>query len=196
MYRFFIFIILFASLFCAFYHALAESKPDLKPMENIPFGDEGLEDFFSQFDGYTRSDSHERPFPYIYKYAFLEKWLSRCSNYSFKSVKPLGESRTFLRFTLTVYEYETPEAALSIFQSLFTSADKDMGLTYAWDYVLLHDSRINWLHAGCLFSEKSWSGMQNLLRQSVYGINVKGGIPYTFECSCGRGCKKSHGREG
>ncbi len=191
MYRIFPFTILFAALFCTPWHALADSKPDLDPGKNISSEHNRLEEFFSHFDGYTRSDSHERPFPHISKYAFLEQGLSRCSTYSFKSRKPLGKSKTFLRFAFTVYEYEKPEAALRIFQSLFVSSDVDMGLTYAWDSVLRHDSRIYWLHAGCLFSKKSWSRIQMLLRQAVYGRNKTRNIHNTFECDCGLGCKKN-----
>jgi hypothetical protein len=194
MYRFFTFILLSSVLLSVLWCARANSEWDPEARKNLSPEHENLEEFFSRFKEYTRSDSHDGPCPHTHKRAFLEQELLRCSRYSFKSKKPLhekkGEGKTYLRFDLTVYEYETPKAALNIFQSLFASSDVDMGLTYAWDYVLLQDSGVYWLHAACLYSENNWNTIRTLLEQAVCGKEKTKDLLNRFECRCGLGCKK------
>lgn len=116
---------------------------------------------------------------------------SRTIRHEYVSVEPVDESpteRTFLRASLTTTLFPTEEQALATFTELAASADPDVGLSYAWDYVVLDGPRIFHLHAGCLFSDDAFAVMTgNLDRWAAAGPDR------VLRCRCGGGCEATTG---
>lgn len=116
---------------------------------------------------------------------------SRTVRHEYVSVEPVDDTpteRTFLRASLTATSFPTAEHALATFTELAASADPDIGLSYAWDYVVLDGPRIFHLHAGCLFSDDAFAVMTvNLDRWSAAGPDR------ALLCRCGAGCETTTG---
>ncbi len=69
-------------------------------------------------------------------------------------------------------------------------AHPDMGLTYAWDLVVLDGVRLHHLHAPCLFSEDSFDLMSaNLLKM------INSPSDSVLRCRCGGGCRQTNGTD-
>lgn len=101
----------------------------------------------------------------------------------FKSDKPVAEG-TYLRFAVSVTDYERHESAESEFIALFEEADPDTGLSYAWDTVLLLDRSVAHLSAPCLFSRENFEILEKNF-ESAFGNPTSRSV----RCTCGRGCK-------
>ncbi|MEN8164054.1 MAG: hypothetical protein ABFS37_07990 [Acidobacteriota bacterium] len=108
----------------------------------------------------------------------------------FVSSEPIEESSAggiFLRASLTTRTFDQPALASEAFAEQADDADPDTGLTYAWDLVLLDETRIHHLHADCLFSEEAFDAMSANLLEVV--IPTSGSV---IRCRCGGGCRQTN----
>ena len=108
----------------------------------------------------------------------------------FVSNKPIQNSpagNVFLRASLTTRIFDTSTVAAEAFAEQVHGADPDTGLTYAWDLVLLDDTRIHHLHADCLFSEEAFDTMS----ANLYRV-ISGDTPRALRCRCGGGCRQTN----
>ncbi len=117
-----------------------------------------------------------------WKFSHVERAETSKTVHSFKSTKPVAK-RTWLRFHVTVRDFETQPQATAAFQTLVRRADPNQGLSYAWDTVLLADKQVVHLAAPCLFSRKNYGRLAANLR-GVVGAKATRSI----HCHCGSGC--------
>ena len=114
----------------------------------------------------------------------------RSSRYEFVSKEPLGktqEGSTRIKVELSVTDYATPELAEENFLLIRERADPDMGLSYAWDYLLRQERAIYHLHTGCIVSEANFDIMLGNLTAAVSREGE--GEPQALRCRCGGGCQ-------
>lgn len=113
--------------------------------------------------------------------------------HSFESEKPISEGsdgKTFLRFHVTVSQYENESAALGGYHALRKKADPNTGLSYAWDYVVQTGDAVVHLSAPCLWSRANFGKLVDNVDASL----GKGRVPgRTLRCSCGSGCTPAGG---
>lgn len=102
-----------------------------------------------------------------------------------RSAEPAGRSASgalYLRATVTLSE--AADAAAEVDRRL-AAADPDVGLGYAWDFVVGAAGEVVHLHAGCTFSEESFQTVARALAAKLSGA----GPPASFSCRCGGGCR-------
>ena len=112
------------------------------------------------------------------------------SRYHFVSKEPLGKTtggNTSIKVELSVTDYGTPELAEENFLLIREAADPDMGLSYAWDYLLRQERAIYHLHTGCIVSEANFDIMLSNLTAAVSREGE--GEPQVLRCRCGGGCQ-------
>ncbi len=112
------------------------------------------------------------------------------TRYRFKSTAPIektAEGATYLRTKLTVLEYGEARSADAAFEELLAGADPRIGLSYAWDSVLLSGALIYRLHAGCLFSKANFRRLADRLEEAVR--RTASDLRAAF-CWCGSGCEE------
>ena len=109
--------------------------------------------------------------------------------YDFVSIKPLKKTArgaVYLKADLTVTSYKNSEAAAQALRNIQGKAHPDMGLSYAWDYLLLQEKRLNHLHSGCMISEENFDIMVHNLRKHIF---QEGDVAHAdLRCRCGGGC--------
>jgi hypothetical protein len=106
-----------------------------------------------------------------------------------RSAEPMERSAggaLYLRATVTVSSLVDLEAKAEIAQRL-AAADPDIGLSYAWDYVVADSDSVVHLHAACTFSEKRFQKVAQALARRLVGADT--GPPASFWCRCGGGCR-------
>lgn len=112
------------------------------------------------------------------------------SQYYFVSKEPPGITTggsTRIKVELSVIDYATPESAAENFLLIREKADPDMGLSYAWDYLLRQERAIYHLHTGCIVSEANFDIMLGNLTAAVSREGE--GEPQALRCRCGGGCQ-------
>ena len=114
------------------------------------------------------------------------------TRYQFVSTEPLARTAqqyTYLRVALTVTSYVSQERAVEDFKLIGEQAHPDMGLSYAWDYLLLDDRTLYHLHTGCSMSRDNFDIIVSNLWRAVLpeGDNE----PRALRCRCGGGCRTS-----
>ena len=115
----------------------------------------------------------------------------RTTRYRFKSTTPIEKTAAgniYLRADLTALEYGDASSAEAAFEELLASADPNIGLSYAWDQLLLSGARIYHLHAGCIFSEENFRRMAEQLEGPVRR-RTESDLRITT-CWCGGGCQE------
>lgn len=127
------------------------------------------------------------------RYSFLQENLINCRTDHFISINPINKDginkKTFKRFKFSVFDYTDNKIAELNYHALLSSAHPDMGLSYSWDFVILIDSKLYWLNAGCLYSSDNWQTLKNSFIASVdKSINNNSFLTY-FNCRCGSGCQ-------
>ncbi len=116
-----------------------------------------------QFNVSTQQQRATRPF----SHGSSDGWAQRIS-YQFISAEPYrstAQGPLFLRAELTVERFESAGEAQQAFQSLLAKAHPDVGLSYAWDHLILSGNTLMHLHAGCVFSEENFLRMVSELEQ-------------------------------
>ncbi len=112
------------------------------------------------------------------------------TRYDFVSIKPLKKTArgaVYLKADLTVTSYRSSEAATQALRNIREKAHPDMGLSYAWDYLLLQDKRLYHLHSGCVISEENFDIMVDNLRKHIF---QEGDVAHAaIRCRCGGGCR-------
>ena len=110
---------------------------------------------------------------------------------SFRSRKPIKKTNSggiYLRGTLTSHRFNNADAARDHFQKQVTSAHPDMGLSYAWDYLVLTRNHIHHLYGECTISDSHFQQMiKNLDRILTSSGQMKN---RTLLCRCGSGCRE------
>jgi len=117
-----------------------------------------------------------------WKFSHTERTEETKTVHSFKTKKPVSD-RTYLRFYVTLTDFETRDAATAAFQALVKKADPNTGLSYAWDTVLLGDKQLVHLAAPCLFSRKNY----RILEKNLNAV-LKNETSRSIRCDCGLGC--------
>jgi hypothetical protein len=110
--------------------------------------------------------------------------------YDFTSTEPYNKTaqgKRFLRAELEITRYDSREVADAAYRRLLADAHPDMGLSYAWDRVILAAGALFHLHAGCTFSESSFGQMAGRLDALVR--QPDDGAGDAFFCRCGGGCR-------
>ncbi len=108
--------------------------------------------------------------------------------FAFRSSKPISEEqgrKTFLRFDVTLEHFPdqaSADAAFS-FSALMKKADPNIGLSYAWDEVMLEGSTLVHLAAPCLFSKANFTRLAANLETALGRSPER-----TLRCECGFGC--------
>lgn len=101
-------------------------------------------------------------------------------------IKNTPNGNLYLRADLTVTEYSGKDAALNEWAAMIAKAHPDMGLSYAWDHLILNGQKIYHLHAACTFSEENMDVMTFNLRSIV--VPDQHNVAPTIHCRCGSGC--------
>ncbi len=79
-------------------------------------------------------------------------------------------------------------SAEAAFEELLAGADPNIGLSYAWDKLLLSGTLIYRLHAGCIFSEANFRRRAERLEGAVR--RRTGSDLRVVACRCGGGCRE------
>lgn len=127
---------------------------------------------------------------YFTSYSFLNKGIKEIRIYNFKSQKPLSENRagkTYLRFQLSIVAYKSTASAKTALEALLDYSDPNIGLSYAWDYVVNVGPTVYWLNAPCLLSKQNWQKLLVSLKKNI----LKNSEHDSFECRCGLNCKRN-----
>ncbi len=112
------------------------------------------------------------------------------TRYDFVSVEPVGRDASgalYLRADLSVSEFGAAGIAESGWRALRQKAHPDMGLSYAWDYLIFRGQTIYHLHAACTFSDRSFDTMVGNL--SAMLPQQENEAAPTIRCRCGGGCR-------
>ncbi len=115
----------------------------------------------------------------------------KTTRYRFKSTAPIRKTAAgamYLRVQITALEHADDASAEVAFEELLAGADPNIGLSYAWDRVLLSGSLVYRLHAGCIFSEKNFKLMAERVegavrRRTASDLRI-------VACWCGGGCRE------
>lgn len=113
----------------------------------------------------------------------------RTTRYRFQSTTPntrTAPGDVYLRAELTVLEHDDASSAEAAFEELLASADPNIGLSYAWDQLLLSGSLIYRLHAECTFSEENFRRIAERLEAAVR----RRATARVVTCRCGGGCRE------
>ncbi len=119
----------------------------------------------------------------------------RTTRYRYKSIAPIERTsagNTYLRIELTAREHGDARSAEGAFDELLAGADPRIGLSYAWDQLLLSGALVYRLHAGCIFSEENYQRMAEQLETAVRrrtGADLR-----VVDCRCGGGCRSQLAR--
>ena len=92
-----------------------------------------------------------------------------------------------LKMWLEVSKYESPETAARKFSLISKKAHPDMGLSYAWDFVVAKGERIYHLHADCTLAEQHFNSMSQALKGIIHPAGKP--APSGLFCRCGGGCR-------
>ncbi len=115
----------------------------------------------------------------------------RTTRYRFRSTAPVEKTAAgsiYLRANLTALEHADASSAEAAFEELLAGADPNIGLSYAWDKLLLSGVLIYRLHAGCIFSEGNFRRMAERLEGAVR--RRKGADLREADCRCGGDCRE------
>lgn len=93
-----------------------------------------------------------------------------------------------LDFTIEIYHYQLN--SMDNYQQLLSSADSDMGLTYAWDNVVSDQNRVYWIHAGCHVAKKNWHSITSMTLNFIKKQSSEA-VLKQFTCRCGFGCQEA-----
>ncbi len=110
------------------------------------------------------------------------------TRYRFQSTTPnagTAPGDVYLRAELTVREHDGSSSAEAAFDELLAGADPDIGLSYAWDEVLLSGTLVYRLHAECTFSEENFRRVAERLEAALLRR-----IDLRVACRCGSGCRE------
>ena len=108
----------------------------------------------------------------------------------FRSLKPIRKTKTgglYLRSTLTSQQFNNNDEAHAHFRQQASFAHPEMGLSYAWDYLIISDDHVHHLYGECTLSENNFRQMVGNLKQAL-NIPVDRKEVSIF-CRCGGGCK-------
>jgi len=114
------------------------------------------------------------------------------TRYDFVSSEPIrtgARGTVYLRAKLTVSEFSGVGIAHDHWRAMRGKAHPDMGLSYAWDYLIFREQAIYHLHAACTFSERSFDTMVANL-SAIFPQQVDE-TAQTIRCNCGGGCRGS-----
>ena len=120
-----------------------------------------------------------------------EKAAVRTTRYRFKSTVPIemtAAGNIYLRAAMTALEHADASSAEAALEELLVGADPNIGLSYAWDKLLLSGALIYCLHAGCIFSEENFRRMAERLEGGVR--RRRGADLRVVACWCGGGCQE------
>lgn len=106
---------------------------------------------------------------------------------TYMSLQGNQQSNPNLNMFLEINDHENREAAAKTFSQMRQQADPDMGLSYAWDQVLIRDKQIYHLHADCTLAEQYFTSMGKALERIIKPSGEH--LPQSFFCRCGGGCK-------
>lgn len=112
------------------------------------------------------------------------------TRYDYVSIEPLkktSQGNVYLKVDLAVMEYNTAELASEELMGIKEKAHPDMGLSYAWDYLLLQGRSLYHLHTGCVVSEDNFDIMVSNLRKVV--LQQGNDKAQALRCRCGGGCR-------
>lgn len=118
---------------------------------------------------------------------FLSKGLTDMWLYRLKSKKPLSGGSTYLRPRVYIMEYEDAASAKAVFEGLLSIADPNIGLSYAWDYVVRVGNRLYRLNVPCILSELNWRLM---VARIEHFLKKNAADSDSFECRCGFNCRR------
>lgn len=111
------------------------------------------------------------------------------TRYKYVSQSPIQETtggRIFLKAEMLHIQYKDVQKASAAMLETKIRAHPDMGLSYAWDYLLLNKDSIYHLHASCLFSKDWFEQMTSALNKH---LSSSGEVPaMSIFCRCGGGC--------
>lgn len=105
--------------------------------------------------------------------------------YGYVSRSPLRDA-LYLRVELLVAAYPDDAQAAAALEDKRAQAHPDMGLSYAWDYLLAQGARLYHLHAGCELSEANFDRMAANLRIALK--DAADPLLGALRCRCGGGC--------
>ena len=118
-----------------------------------------------------------------------ERSVKESSRYEFVSREPIKKppgGGLYLKADVTVTVYAEKSGALDAWKILISKAHPDMGLSYAWDHLILKEQSIYHLHAACTFSEENMDVMTFNFRSIV--VPDQHNVAPTIHCRCGGGC--------
>lgn len=118
----------------------------------------------------------------------IEKEEGDAVHISFLSLEEVQQSGVRLKISLNVKNFESQEIASKTFSSVCKEADPDMGLTYAWDLVMVQGMRYYHLHADCILAEQHFHSISQALMR-IIGKDDKA-QQKSLLCRCGGGCRK------
>ena len=166
-----------------------ENKQTLNKFDNELLPEE-LATTLSHLSHFDISRKHTKQFA---PHSFLNIDLNNTKTYLFTSREPIrrsNKSNTYQRFTLTVMTYNHSSSAKTAFTTLFTSSDPNIGLSYAWDYIVNVGTNVFWLNATCLLSNQNWQKLKTRLQQRILPENNEQQHE-AFECYCGQRCRQN-----
>jgi hypothetical protein len=114
---------------------------------------------------------------------------SRKEVWRFRSRGPYSVTdgeRLFLRFSLSVYRYETEEAVIQQFEAWALQGESAMGLTYAWTRIFRRGDPLYRLDIPCTFSKANVQKITAALTRSITE-DVHGPLAALY-CVCGGSC--------
>lgn len=132
--------------------------------------------FLSQFSQYRRTSSAQNAANG--NQHLNVAGLKRIARHDFKSRRPApGERNTYLRFHLSVYEYQSLETAASAFDGLRReiAAQQDEVQHKSPLYVLVQGDKVFWLSGACLYSRANWDAIEAKLKQALLVETEPGG---------------------
>jgi hypothetical protein len=113
-------------------------------------------------------------------------------SWELRSADPAGRSSMgpiYLRASLKVSQWPDAAAAAGEVERLLTTADPDMGLSYAWDAVVAHQASVVHLWAACTLPEVSFETVEEALTTELRAGGTEPGP--SFRCRCGARCRAS-----
>jgi hypothetical protein len=107
---------------------------------------------------------------------------------SAEPIRETAEGKLFLELSLVSREFAGVDPAVTAFDFMRRNADRDIGLSYAWDAVMVVGDRMYHLHAPCSLSKTHFDALVAKLGRLVAANPAAAPM---LRCRCGGGCART-----
>ncbi len=112
------------------------------------------------------------------------------SDILYTSYATIGKQAVKIRLRLEIIAFANKEEVGEELRERYSTADPDMGLSYAWDFIADHNLHLYHLHADCILSEANFVSIADALTEILEPTDLfQNNNQSAFLCRCGGPCR-------